>query len=170
MPAPTASFNMSRVVFKIAFFCVFGPVYLTLASVGLRVLMPAVFGMKLSKLPLPFVSALDDFKSTYQLDVAFLSALGLFFFIAQVWDALMQTVIYHDGGADLDARTNVPALREVFRYGGIALLAIDAIVIFLGVLHQSVWSAGAFSAVVVTALYAVLMVMSAATAAFLKHN
>lgn len=170
MPAARSSVRPSRVLFKIAFFCVFGPVYLTLASVGLRVLMPAVFGMKLSKLPLPFVSALEGYQSTYALDVAFLSAIGLFFFISQVFDALMQTVLYHDGGDDLDPRTNVPALREVFRYGGIALLVIDAVVIFLGVLHQSVWSAGAFSAVVVTALYAVLMVMAAATAAYLKHN
>ena len=129
-----------------------------------------VFGLKLSKLPLPFVAELDSFKSTYALDVAFLSAVGLFFFITGVWDALMQTVLYHDGGTDLDPRTNVGAVREIFRWGGIALLVIDSIVIFLGVLHQAMWSSGAFSAVVVTALYAVLMVMSAAVAAYLKHN
>ena len=169
MPASRSSVRPSRVLFKIAFCCVFGPVYVTLATVGLRVLMPSVFGLKLSKLPLPFVAALDDFKSTYALDVAFLSAVGLFFFISHVWDALMQTVLYHDGG-DLDPRTNVGAVREIFRWGGIALLVIDAVVIFLGVLHQAMWSSGAFSAVVVTALYAVLMVMAAATAAYLKHN
>ena len=160
----------SRVLFKIAFIVMFGPVYGILATVGLRVLMPAVFGMKLSRLPLPFVSNLDDFKSTHELDIACLSAVGLFFFISQVWDALMQTVLYHEGSQDLDPRTNVAVLREVFRYGGIALLILDAIVIFLGVLHQAMWSAGVFSATVVTALYAVLMVMGAATAAYLKHN
>jgi len=160
----------SRLLFKAAFIVTFGPVYGILATVGLRALMPAVFGMKLSRLPLPFVSALDDFKSTYQLDVAFLSAVGLFFFISQIWDALMQTVLYHEGSQDLDPRTNVAVLREVFRYGGIALLVLDSVVIFLGVLHQAMWSAGVFSATVVTALYAVLMVMAAAVAAYLKHN
>ena len=170
MPASRSSVRPSRVLFKIAFCCVFGPVYVTLATVGLRVLMPAVFGLKLSKLPLPFVAAQDDFKSTYALDIAFLSAVGLFFFISGVFDALMRTVLYHDGGDDLDLRTNVGAVREIFRWGGIALLVIDAVIIFLGALHQAMWSSGAFSAVVVTALYAVLMVMSAAVAAYLKHN
>ena len=46
----------SRVLFKLAFFCVFGPVYLTLASVGLRVLMPAVF-VRTRDVPDAFASA-----------------------------------------------------------------------------------------------------------------
>ena len=166
MPVPKAS----RILFKAAFVVTFGPVYGILATVGLRVLMPAVFGLRLSRLPLPFVSALDEFKSTYTLDIAFLSAAGLFFFISQVWDTLMQTVLYHEGSQDLDPRTNVGVLREVLRYGGIALLVLDAVVIFLGVLHSAMWSAGVFSATVVTALYAAVMVMAAATAAYLKHN
>ena len=166
MNAPKAS----RLLFRIGFVCVLGPVYLTLAREGLRVLLPTVFGLKLSRLPLPFVSAFDDYKSTHELDIAFLSAIGLFFFISGVFDALMQTVLYYDGTQDFDARTNVGVLREVFRYGGVALLIADAVVIFIGVLHQSLWSAGVFSAAVVTLLYATLMVMGAAVGAYLKHN
>ena len=58
-----ASPKASRLAFRVAFVCVLGPVYLTVASEGLRAMLPAVFGMKLHKLPLPFVSMLDEYKS-----------------------------------------------------------------------------------------------------------
>ena len=82
----------------------------------------------------------------------------------------MTTLLYYDGTQDLDPRTNVAVVREVFRYGGIALLVLDAVVIFLGVLNQAMWNSGAFSAVVVTGLYSAIMVMAAAVAAYLKCN
>lgn len=164
------SIKASRLAFRIVFVCTLGPVYLAIAREGLRAILPNIFGMKLSQLPLPFVALLDDFESTHKLDIAFLSAVGLFFFISGIWDALMQTVLYHNGTHDFDPRTNVQALREVFQYGGTALLIADAVVIFIGVQNQTMWSAGVFAAIVITALYITAMIMGAAVSAFLKHN
>lgn len=143
--------------------------YLATTSSGLRYLNPAILGRKLHRQPL--LGWLEDLEMWHKTDLADLVTFILFVVCFVSLQVAIRSHMYRDNFADHSAATNTSFVQKLFRYGAITLLLLDTILCFTGLLHQGVWGGNhLFAALVFSALYLALLVMSSAISAYLSRN
>ena len=105
-------------------------IYWTVNSDGVRAQLP-ILGMRLYKLPLPFVSHLQDFEATYRLDLAHVFVMVLLF---AVWYVLRSLIRIYLFGFDQDCKREIDQDRhQNLMIGiGIILMTGDLFIFYQG--------------------------------------
>jgi len=146
-----------------------GQLYLATTASGLRRINTTILGQKMYRQP--FCGWMENFEFTYRFDLADLTTFILFVVCFGTVQVGIRSHMYRDHFADHSTATNTTFVQKIFRLGGITVLLLDTILCFTGLLHNGVWGGNnVFSALVFSALYLTLLIMSSAISAYLARN
>ena len=126
---------------------ILGLIYLAVISEGLRLLVP-VLGQRLSKLPA--LGSLEDYETTYKLDLAPFFAVFLLIAVWHLWNKVIEFWIARD---DDNSWSNTDAHKFLVRILAFTILGADAILFYASVSQMGWSSTFSVSALVATAAY-----------------
>lgn len=151
--------SIKALLWKAATLAVIGLVYWTINSEGIRLSMP-VFATPLRKLPVPGLSYLRHWESTYRLDLAHLFAIFMLFAVFHLLVRMTRITLFGKDAPSLPKRIDFDVYTKIVFALGVVFVVGDVLLFFLGVRHHAgSWGGANFViAIVASAIYLAVLV------------